>query len=81
MNTIPHDSDMALDVAELESLDSPSFRELNSLYFDGTHETERGCFAVICSHRVDGNIMDVYAESETAARNLALEIISRLNPA
>lgn len=57
---------------------------LDQLYIAGTHEgdendeNDRGPFAVICSHSVDGNICDVYGETLEKAEKTATEIIERI---
>jgi hypothetical protein len=50
------------------------------LFLDGVVEDkERGAFAIICSHGIDGNIADVYGASSEEAREAAKYIIRTLN--
>ncbi len=52
---------------------------LDQLYFDGVCETdERSPFAIVCSHSIDGNVMDVYGETGEDAQKTAEEIIMRV---
>lgn len=54
-------------------------------YFDGTHEyneddpDDRGNFAIIMAHGVDGNVADVYGETVEDAERTARQIISVMN--
>lgn len=53
---------------------------LDQLYFDGSvDDEERGPFAIICSHGIDGNVADVYGESIEEAEETARRIISICN--
>lgn len=42
-------------------------------------DSERGPFAIICSHSVDGNVADVYGETEDDARQTAEDILTKLD--
>jgi hypothetical protein len=50
------------------------------LYFDGLNRgTERGPFVIICSTGTDGNVADVYGETDEEAEEAARTIISCVN--
>ncbi|TXH48045.1 MAG: hypothetical protein E6Q97_25595 [Desulfurellales bacterium] len=42
-------------------------------------DSERGPFAIICSHSVDGNVADVYGETEEDAAATAEEMLSKID--
>lgn len=53
--------------------------KLGELYIDGTHEDERGHLAVICGTGIDGNIADVYGETQDDAIETAEYFIKLSN--
>lgn len=53
-----------------------SFDSLYDLYIDGTHETDRGWFAVVMHPGIDGNFADVYGESEEDALKNANDLLT-----
>jgi hypothetical protein len=42
-------------------------------------DSERGPFAVVCSHYVDGNLMDVYGEDAEHAEAMAQAVIAKMD--
>lgn len=42
-------------------------------------DSDRGTFAIICSHSVDGNVADVYGETTEEAKAAAEEILTKID--
>lgn len=51
----------------------------DQLYLDGTRTNERGSFAIVMSHGIDGNVADVYGEDESDAAETAQRLIKLIN--